>query len=81
MCILVGKRNAAVNDFDVAIPNRFKIENYTDTETVVAVIRNVLSHYDDLIGEFSSFREKIARLEENFIRQIEQNFAIETDRQ
>jgi hypothetical protein len=72
--LLVGKRNAAKNDFDVAIPNEFKIKDYNNEELVVEKIKYMLHNYDSLIGQFEPFRKKILALEENFIRAIREIF-------
>jgi hypothetical protein len=72
--LLVGKRNAAKNDFDVAIPNEFKIKDYNNEEVVVEKIKYMLNNYDLLIGQFEPFRKKILALEENFIRAIREIF-------
>ena len=74
MLLLVGKRNAAINNFDVAIPNEFKIKNYNNEELIVEKIKYMLSHYDELIGQFDPFRKKILALEENFIQAIKEIF-------
>lgn len=76
-CILVGKRNAAVNTFDVAIPDEFKIENFNDEDIVALKIHDMLEHYDDYIDRFEYFRDKVDRLEENFISQIKEYFPIQ----
>lgn len=73
-CLLVGKRNAAVNDFDVAIPAEFKIADYNNEELVVARIKDVLTNYDAYIAKFQHFREKIDNLESNFIQAIKDYF-------
>ncbi len=73
-CLLVGKRNAAVNDFDVAIPDKYKIENYNDEETVVTAMKDVLKNYDQYIDDFQSFRDKVDHLEENFVKSIKTIF-------
>ena len=73
-CLLVGKRNAAVNDFDVAIPEAYKIKKFNDEEIVAAAIKELLASYDAKIGEFAPFRAKIDGLEEEFMRKIEQIF-------
>ncbi|MGC3978998.1 MAG: hypothetical protein QM751_12720 [Paludibacteraceae bacterium] len=44
--ILVGNRNAAANDFDVAIPTKYKINNYEDLAVVKATIRDMLNDYE-----------------------------------
>ncbi len=70
-CLLVGKRNAAINEFDVAIPEQFKIEDYENEEMVANKIKDVLTHYDEYIIDFEFFRQKIGKLEENFINTIQ----------
>jgi hypothetical protein len=69
-CILVGKRNAAENDFDIAIPDKYKIENYDNLEIVNAAIQSVIDKYQDCLPDFIPFRNKIERLESDFIQQI-----------
>ncbi|MDE6667921.1 MAG: hypothetical protein K2K38_06205 [Clostridia bacterium] len=69
-CLIVGKRNAAENDFDVAIPDKFKIVDYENEELVVENIKEVLANYDKYIDEFEYFRNKIDNLENNFINSI-----------
>lgn len=69
-CLLVAKHNAAENDFDVAIPDKFKIEDYENEELVVERIKDILSNYDGYINEFAFFRNKIDNLENEFIKSI-----------
>jgi hypothetical protein len=75
--LLVGRRNAAKNEFDVAIPEQFKMKNWNNEQAVVDKMKWMLENYDALIGEFECFRKKIARLEENFIHSIRDVFIIE----
>ncbi len=72
--ILVGKRNAAVNDFDVAIPNEYKIEQYNEIDIVNDKIAYMLEHYDRCIKDFLPFKRKVTLLEETFKEQILQVF-------
>lgn len=73
-CILVGKRNAAENDFDVAIPNQYKIDEINNEQLIVDRIKNILKNYDVCIDDFQSFRFKIDKLEENFVISIHDIF-------
>lgn len=73
-CILVGKRNAAENDFDIAIPDKYKIENYDNLDIVNAAIQSVIDKYQDCLPDFIPFRNKIERLESDFIQQINNLF-------
>ncbi|AQX12408.1 hypothetical protein BAX94_02340 [Elizabethkingia meningoseptica] len=74
MMLLVGKRNAAINNFDVAIPEKYKIENFENEELVVSKIKYMLEHYNELINDFEEFRNKINDMEEQFIKSIKQIF-------
>lgn len=77
--ILVANHNAAKNDFDVAIPEKFKLSDYNDVEIVSSRIKDALENYDLYVNEFESFRQKINSLENNFIGAIKRNFVIKKD--
>lgn len=72
--ILVGNRNAAVNDFDVAIPAKYKISNYEDLAVVKNAIQDMLNDYEKNRDDFFPFKKKISKLESNFMKQIEELF-------
>jgi hypothetical protein len=72
--ILVGKRNAAKNNFDVAISDKYKIKKYNNLEVVKKKIHSMLDNYDTNVGDFELFRDKINNLETTFMRQIEEIF-------
>lgn len=73
-CILVGNRNAAANDFDVAIPDRYKIADYNNLQLVSDKIEYLLNNYRQCIVDFEPFRTKISLLEQNFMNQINNIF-------
>lgn len=73
-CLLVGRRNASENDFDIPIPEEYKIVKYNDEETVVAKIKYILNNYDQCINDFDFFRTKIDNLETMFMKQIDELF-------
>jgi len=68
--ILVGNRNAAKNNFDVAILNKYKIKKYYDIDLVKNKIKFMLDNYETNINDFEFFSNKIKNLETNFIKQI-----------
>ncbi|MCL2521937.1 MAG: hypothetical protein FWE36_03655 [Erysipelotrichales bacterium] len=74
MMILVGKQNAATNDFDVAIPEKYKLSGFNDIENIEKQILELLRNYEDAVNDFASFRQKIMMLEANFIQQIKEIF-------
>lgn len=73
--LLVGKRNAAVNDFDVAIPDKYKVEDYNNIASVNEKIEFLLNNYDACIADFQPFKDKVSQLEKNFLLQINAIFA------
>jgi hypothetical protein len=73
--ILVGKRNAAKNNWDVAIPDKYKIARMEDIEFVENRIRFMLDNYDRNSNDFKPFRDKIELLEVNFIKQLKESFS------
>lgn len=72
--LLVGKRNASINDFDIAIPTEYKLDNIDNIDDVVEKIKYMINNYDNLINDFSSFRSQIRGLENQFIRDLESIF-------
>lgn len=73
--ILVANHNAAANDFDVAIPLKYKISDNASVKEIEKTIEYMLKNYETLYGDFESFRQKIIDLEYNFIKQINSIFS------
>lgn len=72
--ILVANHNAAVNDFDVAIPNEYKIDDKESAEQIEARIAEMLKNYEFHYPKFESFRKKVEKLEETYLQQIKEIF-------
>lgn len=72
--ILVGKRNASENNYDVAIPEEYKIEKTDDIELIRKKIKYLLENYELLKPDFEIFKQQITGLEINFKRQIHEVF-------
>ncbi len=68
--IIVGKRNAACNSFDINIPDSYKIEDYTNLKLVSSKIRQMLENYEKYYQDFEVFRNQICNLAKNFIESI-----------
>lgn len=64
--ILVGYRNAAMNDFDVAIPEQYKIKNLENVEFVETKIKEMLANFEEQHSDFVQFQQKVCRLEDGF---------------
>lgn len=72
--ILVANHNAAANDFDVAIPQEYKIDDNESAEQIEARIAEMLKNYELHYPNFESFRIKIEKLEETYLQQIKEIF-------
>lgn len=72
--ILVANHNSAANDFDVAIPQKYKVEDEESAEQVESRIDDMLEHYEAQHVDFLPFKEKVERLEENFLNQLKELF-------
>ena len=72
--ILVANHNAAANDFDVAIPQEYKIDDNESVEQIEARIAEMLDNYESHYPNFDSFRKKVERLEETYLQQIKEIF-------
>ena len=72
--ILVANHNAAANDFDVAIPQKYKIDDDESLEQIEVRIAEMLKNYELHYPKFESFRKKVEKLEETYIQQIKDIF-------
>lgn len=72
--ILVANHNAAANDFDIAIPQKYKVEDTDSAEQVESRIADMMEHYEAQHADFLPFKEKVERLEENFLSQLKKLF-------
>ncbi|WP_313261439.1 hypothetical protein [Sphingobacterium sp.] len=74
--LLVGKRNASINNFDIAIPDKYKLPMDSDLEFIAEKIKFMLSNYSTLIEDFTKFRNQIVSLEPKFKESIQEIFTI-----
>lgn len=72
--ILVANHNAAANDFDVAVPEKYKVDDDETIEQVENRIADMLGHYDVQHVDFLPFKTKVENLEENFYKHIQSVF-------
>lgn len=72
--ILVANHNAAANDFDVAIPQRYKVEDTESAERIENRIADMLEHYKEQNADFLPFKVKVEHLEENYLNQLKDLF-------
>lgn len=67
--VLVRKTGASINDFDVNIPNKYKLTDI-DISNISKIITNMLENYDSDFEDFNTYRTQILNLESNFIKSI-----------
>ena len=72
--ILVANHNAATNDFDVAIPGKYKVDDGETAEQIEKRIGDMLANYVAQNVDFQSFKKKVEQLEENFMNQLKDLF-------
>ncbi len=72
--ILVANHNAAANDFDVAIPQRYKVDDSETVEQIEARIGEMLANYEVQNADFQPFKTKVERLEDGFMEQMKTLF-------
>ncbi len=74
-CIITGQKGAAGNDVDVAIPARYKFANKEENiPAIIATIRRLLAEYQQYIGEYELYRNKIQAEPADFIVDVEKAF-------
>ncbi len=74
--ILVANHNAAANDFDVAIPEKYKVDDGETAEQIENRIVDMLEHYEVQNVDFHFFKLKVERLEEVFNIQLKDLFCV-----
>lgn len=72
--ILVADHNAAANDFDVAIPEKYKVDDGETAEQIESRIFDMMEHYEAQHADFLPFKEKVEQLEENYVNQLKELF-------
>jgi len=68
--ILVANHNAASNDFDVAIPQQYKVADGTSAVQIESQIAEMLNGYEMQKDDFLPFKKKVERLETSFMEQL-----------
>lgn len=74
--ILVANHNAASNDFDVAIPMKYKVDDGETAEQIENRIVDMLTQYEKQVLDFRSFKQKVEGLEDNFMKQLKELFVL-----
>lgn len=75
--ILVANHAAAANNFDVAIPPEYKVNDDEPVENTEKRIEYMLNNYAVIFNDFDAFRVKIEGLESAFMSDIKRIFPVD----
>lgn len=74
-CVITGKRGSAKYFQDIPIPEKYKFNDSTkNIDSIIKQVRQCLDNYDDCIGDFKEYKEKISNEYSNFIDDINKIF-------
>lgn len=71
-CVITNRDGSALNDIDVPIAGKYKMEDVTDIQGVLERIYDVFDHYEDRVNDFASYRERILGEKEQFGKEVDQ---------
>ena len=57
-------------DFDVAIPQKYKVDDGETAEQIEQRINDMLANYDKQNADFKPFKVKVENLEDGFLKQM-----------
>lgn len=76
-CVMTGMRGSAGFFEDVAIPSKYKFNEATaNIDDIISTIRYMLEHYEDVVEEYTYYRNNILQEKEEFEQQIRNLFLI-----
>lgn len=75
LVVVTGRDGAAVNDVDVNIPWKYKIDrNISQLGKVKELLHSCIENYSAIVNDFNSYREKIMNEKAVFRRNVEKAF-------
>ena len=75
LVVVTGRDGAAVNDVDVNIPQKYKIDrNISQLGKVKELLHSCIENYSAIVNDFNSYREKIMNEKAVFRRNVEKAF-------
>lgn len=81
-CLITGRRGAAANEVDIPIAEDLK---FADTEenipNIIAKIRELLANYEQKVGRYATYRQKIKQEPELFCQQVREALGIKPARE
>lgn len=60
-CVITGRLGSAGNDFDIPIPDQFKLDQFSDhfSSAFESAVKNIFLNFDEVTKLFDSYRELI----------------------
>ena len=75
VCLLTGRDGTSEFKEDLGIPERYKLHNHEmQPEKVVALIHHLMNNYDEVFGEFASFRTFVMNEKNRMIKDVKKLF-------
>jgi hypothetical protein len=75
VCLLTGRDGTSEFKEDLGIPERYKLHNHEmQPEKVVALIHHLMNNYDEVFGEFASFRTFVMNEKNRMIEDVKKLF-------
>ena len=76
-CVITGRRGAANNPIDIAIPESFKLdERKVSINTILEKIHNIFYNYESCLKEQENYRKQIIGEREKFFGEIDKLFGL-----
>ena len=66
-CVVTGKRGAASNAIDFAIPGKYKLDDDSPTSELVRLIQSIFSSFEESQADFDDYRKKIKAEKAKFL--------------
>lgn len=68
-CVVLGLAGAGLNDYDLPVPNKYKIK-LNDIDSSVNIINEIITNFDACHDDFESYRKEIKNNYNTFVNEI-----------
>ena len=75
-CVITNREGSARNEIDIPIPGKYKLEDTNDIRHTLDCIYDIMDHYGERIGDFSTYRKRILGEKERFGQEVDQFLAV-----
>lgn len=71
-CVITNREGSTRNDIDIPIPDKYKLKDTNDFRHALDCVYDIIDHYDERIGDFSAYRERILGEKKQFGQEVDQ---------